>query len=194
MIAPWQNHYQGLNSGLMLFQLSKMRESLEYKSELNATKIEELSDRFSLQRLTSNKTMYNGVNDQESNNNYLCRWKRQLWKIQIPGSCHTQTGALGTRTGSRCSPGQYLNGEKNNKKNQLKFAVLKDNINWPSTFSRWKPHLVATLPCQFNVLQCNTIDLSSSKSRFTNIPCNQETAIAHFCGSEIFKTDDQEIK
>ena len=31
----------------MLFQLSKMRESLEYKSELNATKIEELSDRFS---------------------------------------------------------------------------------------------------------------------------------------------------
>ena len=37
---------QGLNSGLMLFQLGKMRESVEYKSELDAAKMEELSNRF----------------------------------------------------------------------------------------------------------------------------------------------------
>jgi len=37
---------QGLNSGLMLFQLGKMRRSFEYNSELNAAKMEKMSDRF----------------------------------------------------------------------------------------------------------------------------------------------------
>ena len=65
----------------MLFHLSKMRESLEYKSELNATKIEELSDRFSLQRLTPNKPMCNGVKatiiigDDESDNSEKSRFQ-----------------------------------------------------------------------------------------------------------------------
>ena len=37
---------QGLNSGLMLFQLGKMRENVEYKRELDVAKMEELSNRF----------------------------------------------------------------------------------------------------------------------------------------------------
>ena len=49
-----------------------------------------------------------------------------------------------------------------------------------SLLSWAKPHLVASLPCRYNVLQCSTGIGAVTNS---NISCSQEIAIAHFCGS-----------
>jgi len=102
---------QGLNSGLVLFQLSKMRHSAEYNRQLNKTMMHELSNRY---------------------------MPHADWSL--------------------------------------------GDQDWFSLLSWQAPDLVATLPCQFNVLQCNTIELGSATSRFANIPCQEEIAIAHFCG------------
>ena len=56
--------------------------------------------------------------------------------------------------------------------------------DWFSLLSWVKPHLVARLPCRFNVMFCSTV-LQNQFANFSNIPCDQETAIAHFCGIEI---------
>ena len=85
---------QGLNSGLMLFQLGKMRESVEYKSELDAAKMEELSNRFvpTVQQceMTAMRTR-------------MAQYKRGF--DDDSGSCHTRTGVSATRIGSPSSPG-----------------------------------------------------------------------------------------
>ena len=52
--------------------------------------------------------------------------------------------------------------------------------DWFSLLSWEKPHLVASLPCRYNVLQCSTRVGAVTNS---NISCSQEIAIAHFCGS-----------
>ena len=54
--------------------------------------------------------------------------------------------------------------------------------DWFSLLLWAKPHLVASLPCQYNVMQCSTAVGAVASS---NKSCGQETAIAHFCGSEM---------
>lgn len=54
--------------------------------------------------------------------------------------------------------------------------------DWFSLLLWAKPHLVASLPCQYNVMQCSTAVGAVASN---NKSCGQETAIAHFCGSEM---------
>ena len=56
--------------------------------------------------------------------------------------------------------------------------------DWFSLLSWAKPHLVASLPCKYNVLLCSTVAFAKD-AKFSNIPCGEEIAIAHFCGNEI---------
>ena len=104
---------QGVNAGLMLFQLDKMRESEEYNEELKPAAMSRLSRKF---------------------------LPRPEWSLAAQ--------------------------------------------DWFSLLSWWKPGLVAHLPCQYNVMFCSTVFFSKA-ANFSNIPCSQETAIAHFCGTEI---------
>ena len=104
---------QGVNAGLMLFQLDKMRESEEYNEELGSDAMRRLSNKF---------------------------LPRPEWSLAAQ--------------------------------------------DWFSILSWVKPHLVARLPCRFNVMFCSTV-LQNQFANFSNIPCDQETAIAHFCGIEI---------
>ena len=104
---------QGVNAGLMLFQLDKMRASEEYNEELRPDLMTRLSKIF---------------------------LPRAEWSLAAQ--------------------------------------------DWFSLLSWAKPHLLARLPCQYNVMQCTTVSFSNVP-RFANIPCDQETKVAHFCGSEI---------
>lgn len=111
--SGWGPPRQGVNAGLMLFQLDKMRESEEYNEELKPGKMSRLSRKF---------------------------LPRSEWSLAAQ--------------------------------------------DWFSLLSWWKPGLVAHLPCQYNVMFCSTVFFSKA-ANFSNIPCSQETAIAHFCGTEI---------
>ena len=104
---------QGVNAGLMLFKLAKMRESVEYNEELVPDKMSQLSERF------------------------------------LPQSDWSQAAQ-----------------------------------DWFSLLSWERPHLIDHLPCQYNVLQCSTVVVPFAEF-YSNIPCGQETAIAHYCGMEM---------
>ena len=56
--------------------------------------------------------------------------------------------------------------------------------DWFSLISWAKPHLVARLPCQYNVHACRSDVAFSNAEAFTNIPCSEETAVLHICGKE----------
>ena len=104
---------QGVNAGLMLLQLDKMRESEEYNEELLPDAMSRLSGKF---------------------------LPEPEWSLAAQ--------------------------------------------DWFSLLSWSKPHLVARLPCQYNVMTCNTTTFSKAAT-FSNIPCSQETAIKHRCGINI---------
>ena len=56
--------------------------------------------------------------------------------------------------------------------------------DWFSLLSWERPHLINHLPCQYNVLQCSTVVVPFAEF-YSNIPCGQETVIAHYCGMEM---------
>ena len=56
--------------------------------------------------------------------------------------------------------------------------------DWFSLLSWERPHLIDHLPRQYNVLQCSTVVVPFAEF-YSNIPCGQETAIAHYCGMEM---------
>ena len=69
----------------------------------------------------------------------------------------------------------------------IKMTIQRSSVGQLTRFSllSWaKPHLVASLPCKYNVLLCSTVAFAKD-AKFSNIPCGEEIAIAHFCGNEI---------
>jgi len=62
--------------------------------------------------------------------------------------------------------------------------------DWFSLISWAKPHLVALLPCQYNVHSCSSAVAFSNPEAFSNIPCSEETAVLHHCGEKFSSQDD----